>query len=358
MKFRNIGDVLLTTPMASALAELPEKPEVTFLVKKGTEEMLTGHPDIHEVLILPTRDKKESKLAFAKRQWRFAKKLRATKFDISINTTEGDRGIIMGLLAGAKKRIGYLKPSEKWWRRYMITHPREWKRERRHTVLRNLDLINDIVVPKKISVGFHFSDNDQQYVKQLLQRKGWNETQKLVHIHPVSRWFFKCWRDDYMADTIDAIQTTMNAKVVVTCAPDKKERDKLDDILQRCQTEPIDLGGQLTLKQTGALSALATLFFGVDSAPMHMAAAVNTKTIALFGPSGGFEWGPWENSWASMDTPYIMINGIQQTAHTVIQQNWECVPCGQDGCNGSKRSECLKHLETETVRTLIKKKLY
>ena len=64
MKFRNIGDVLLTSPMASALATLSDKPEVTFLVKKGTEEMLTGHPDIHSVLTLPEKKNGEKKIAF------------------------------------------------------------------------------------------------------------------------------------------------------------------------------------------------------------------------------------------------------------------------------------------------------
>lgn len=239
----------------------------------------------------------------------------------------------------------------------MINHAREWKHERRHTVLRNLDLISDIVTPKTISVGFHFSESDQRHVRHLLEKQGWDNKQKLVHVHPVSRWFFKCWRDDYMAETIDAIQTTMDANVVVTCAPDERERNKLDSILKHCQSTPIDLGGQLTLKQTGALSALASLFFGVDSAPMHMAAAVGTRSVALFGPSGGFEWGPWPNGGQYSETPYPLKNGIQHSTHTVIQQDWECAPCGQDGCNGSKRSECLETYTTPSIITILRNTL-
>lgn len=66
-EIRNIGDVLLTSPMASALATLSDKPEVAFLVKKGTEEMLTGHPDIHSVLTLPEKKNggKENRVSIA-----------------------------------------------------------------------------------------------------------------------------------------------------------------------------------------------------------------------------------------------------------------------------------------------------
>ena len=89
---------------------------------------------------------------------------------------------------------------------------------------------------------------------------------------------------------------------------------------------PLDLAGHLSLKELGALIAKARLFFGMDSAPMHLAAAVNTPAVALFGPSGVFNWGPWGEG------------------HLVIKQDWDCLPCGQDGCEGSKISRCLVEL--------------
>ena len=348
MKFRNIGDVLLTSPMATALGTLPEKPQVTFLVKKGTEEMLTGHPDIHAVLTLPERNKDEGTLAFFARQWRFIHNLRSNKFDVSINTTEGDRGLIIGWLSGAKKRIGYLKDNtrEKWWRKYLLTDPKPSRSGRFHTVLRNLDLIADWVKPTDIRVSFHYTPADEQTVREKLKQAGWDGKKPLVHIHPVSRWFFKCWRDDYMAKTVDYIQQELNYQVVLTCAPDERELDKLMSIVSQCQTNPINLGGQLNLKQMGSLSVLAKLFFGVDSAPMHIAAAVDTPVVAIFGPSGAFDWGPWPNGWDKItENPYTQRNGTQcTTKHTIHQKMLECVPCGKDGCEGSKRSDCLENL--------------
>lgn len=356
MKFRNIGDVLLTSPMADALAKLPEKPNVTFLVKKGTEDMLEGHPHIHQVLTLPKRETSETKYQFLKRQWQFIQYLRQQQFDISINTTEGDRGILIGWLIQAKQRISYLKPNEKWWRKKMVNKPFSWSLQKhRHTVLKNLDLIKEIITLTNIQVTLATHQQDDNFVEKLLLQNGRDISKSLVHIHPVSRWFFKCWRDNYMAEIIDFIQCELNKQVVVTCAPDQKETQKLENILQLCQSKPINLGAKLTLKQTAALSKQAELFFGVDSAPMHMAAAVNTPCIAIFGPSGVFEWGAWPNGWSSMkQSPYPNQNGSQEESkHVMLQGDKFCIPCGQAGCNNSKKSECLEVLDPTMVKQAL-----
>jgi heptosyltransferase-3 len=94
----------------------------------------------------------------------------------------------------------------------------------------------------------------------------------------------------------------------------------------------VDLGGQLSLKEMAALTEAARLFIGVDSAPMHIAAAVGTPTVGIFGPSSELEWGPWR----------VAQRVVASTAHP-------CRPCGLDGCGGSKVSECLTTLPMERV---------
>lgn len=95
-----------------------------------------------------------------------------------------------------------------------------------------------------------------------------------------------------------------------------------------------DDGG--TLNRLAALVARATLFIGIDSAPMHIAAAMGTATIALFGPSGEFNWGPWK------------------VAHRVVTSDaYACRPCGQDGCGGGKVSDCLVRLPVSRVLAAI-----
>ncbi len=98
----------------------------------------------------------------------------------------------------------------------------------------------------------------------------------------------------------------------------------------------VDFSGQLSLKQLAALSSRARLFVGVDSAPMHIAAAMNTPTVGIFGPSGDREWGPWDNA--------------STNRHRVVASlTHDCRPCGRAGCNDSKISECLTNLSVAQV---------
>ena len=93
----------------------------------------------------------------------------------------------------------------------------------------------------------------------------------------------------------------------------------------------MNLAGKLSLKELGALTARARLFIGVDSMPMHLAAAMGTPTVALFGPSSENIWGPWN---------------VEQR---IVTSTHSCRPCGVDGCGGSKVSECLTLLPVDAV---------
>ena len=110
----------------------------------------------------------------------------------------------------------------------------------------------------------------------------------------------------------------------------------IEAILRIARSRPVDLGGQLTLKQLAALTARARLFIGVDSAPMHIAAAMGTPVVALFGPSGDIEWAPWKVA-----------------ARVVASRSFPCRPCGLDGCGGGKVSECLTTLPPQEVLAAV-----
>jgi heptosyltransferase-3 len=134
-----------------------------------------------------------------------------------------------------------------------------------------------------------------------------------------------------MAKVIDGLQETGKIRVVLTSGAEEKELDKIGRIVGLCRTKPANLAGKTNLKELAALSRRCRFFIGVDTAAMHIAAAVGTPVIALFGPSGEFNWGPWGEG------------------HRVIKKDWECRPCGKDGCEGSKRSRCLEEISEEEV---------
>jgi heptosyltransferase-3 len=114
------------------------------------------------------------------------------------------------------------------------------------------------------------------------------------------------------------------------------ERAYVADIFERTRSRPLDLSGALTLKQLAALTVQARLFVGVDSAPMHIAAAMGTPVVALFGPSGDIEWAPWK------------------VPHRIVASDaFACRPCGYDGCGGGKVSECLTSISCAQVLSAI-----
>jgi heptosyltransferase-3 len=152
-----------------------------------------------------------------------------------------------------------------------------------------------------------------------------------VHLHPASRWRFKCWPADRTAALIDRLAAA-GERVVLTAAPSEPELELVRAIRAACRADTVDLSGQLTLKQLAALTGRAKLFVGVDSAPMHIAAAMGTPVVALFGPSGELEWGPW---------------GV--TSRVIVSEAHPCRPCGNDGCGGGKVSECLTTLPVDRV---------
>jgi heptosyltransferase-3 len=158
-------------------------------------------------------------------------------------------------------------------------------------------------------------------------------------MHAGSRWLFKCWQAERTAALVEAIVDDGLA-VVMTGAPDARERALNDAILAllppAARERTVDLTGQLPLSDLGALTSRARAFAGVDSAPMHIAAAVGTPTLAIFGPSSEIAWGPW------------------QAPARVVTSAHPCRPCGLDGCGGGKVSECITTLPVARVHDALR----
>jgi len=300
------------------------------VVNPGTEDMVRGHPDLAEVLTLPRAQHPDFKKELPS-QLKFIKALRNKDFDISIDFTIGDRGAILSFLSGAPQRLGFTpRRGKQWWWKLAYTQTLTQPESNKPIVVSHLEMLRLLgLQSKKWETQFAWSPEDEEGLENALTRQGGSTQNPYVVVHPTSRWMFKTWRLDGYACVIDHLQEIFGLKVMVTGGPEEKEQAAVQAILSQCRTQPLDLSGRLTLKQLGCLIAGARLFFGVDSAPMHMAAAVKTPVLALFGPSGDIMWGPWGKG------------------HRVIKKNWPCRPCGRDGCEGSKVSRCLEEITDE-----------
>lgn len=370
VKFRHIGDVLLTVPAIRALKEALPDTTVSALVNSGTEDVLAGNPLVDDLICFDTGIKSSPSIRRYIKEAGFLNKIRAEGFDLVIDMTGGDRAAIVSLASGAGYRVGWKSGKGFMGKKYIFTHSVE-PDGRKHTILQNLDMVNRLGIHTgNLSVDFHIPEKERIFARDLL-KDGKKENIATIHVHPTSRWLFKCWTDQYMAEVMGWL-VELGAMIAVTSSPEKRELEKAKQIISlvsssnpRHSSHVLDLCGRTTIKQLGAISEASDVFFGVDSAPMHIAAAVNTPVVALFGPSGAYNWGPWDNEISgsgyrntAADNPYSRRNGIQTFGiHTVIQREWECIPCGKDGCNGSKKSRCLDDIDPDTVKKVIIMKL-
>jgi len=340
VKLRHHGDVLLTSPVFSTFKAHAPHLKIDALVYADTRDMLTLHPAVDEVLCIDRAWKSAGFMTRLAAEWRLLSTLRGKGYDLLIHLSEHPRGAWLARTLGCRHAVapGYANKPEFWKRSF--THRFALpKNALRHMVDWNLDALRRIGVQpagddRKL-VLVPGAEADAQ--ASALLRAHAVAAGEFIHIHPASRWQFKCWPVERMAALVHSL-VQRGERVVLTAAPTEDERQQLSAILDRSRVrdQVIDLSGQLSLKGLAALTARARLFVGVDSAPMHIAAAMGTPVVALFGPSGDAEWAPWE-------VPHRVVSS---SAH-------RCRPCGNDGCGGGKVSECLTTLPESAVMAAI-----
>lgn len=294
IKLRHHGDMLLTTPVIHSLRQRWPNAKIDVLLYEETRDMLAAHPDINKIYGIDRQWKQLGTLGHLQKEWQLLTTLRAQHYHLVLNLADQWRSAIITRFTGAPVRIGFdfNKRRGLVWRRCHTELASVSGHQKMHTVEQNLSILSPLGVPTVSSVAMGYSKEDWQSVQTKLTEK--DVPERFIVVQPTSRWFFKCWDESKMAQTISALQQDGHT-LVLTSGPDKKELAMIDTILAGCPQERIvSLAGQLTLRQLGALIAHAALFIGVDSVPMHMAAASQTPCVALFGPSKLTFWSPWQ----------------------------------------------------------------
>ena len=342
IKLRHIGDVLLTVPVFRALRETFPGAHISALVNSGTEEVLAGNPLIDDIIVY---DRNIKKLPLHKRLAReisFLRAVRARGFDLAVDLTSGDRAALIAVASGARCRIAYDPEGGGFpGKRFAYTHLATKEVDPPHMVLQNLKVVGQFGISAgNTEVDFHIPDYARQYVSQVLKQHSISYSDIIVHFHPTSRWLFKCWNDKFMAGVINRLLDE-KVTVVLTASPSKREMKKAGKIAALLKESPrlVNLCGKTTLKQLAAVSERADLFVGVDSAPMHIAAATGTPVIALFGPTEELCWGPWGGQ------------------HVILKKKLGCSICEKCDREGLEVRRCLQAISEEEVITAIRQKL-
>lgn len=334
IKLRHHGDVLLTAPVFSVLKNHIPGVEIDALVYEDTAPMLELHPAIAQVHVVDRKWKQAGLVRQLRCEWQLLSRLRARSYDLVVHLTPHPRGAWLARLIGAAHAVAPRKGGRFWRGSFdKVYIPLAL----RHAVETNLDALRVIGIhPPSEERGMTLLAGPaaEARVDALLAARGL-AAKRFIHLHPASRWKFKCWPAEKVAQLIQRLQEG-GRDVVLTSAPDPGERHMVDDVMARLSRPAVSLAGELSLKEMAALIARAQLFVGVDSAPMHMAAALGTPTVAIFGPTNEANWRPW------------------QVPHRVVASHeHSCRPCGADGCGGSKVSDCLESLSVDRVFAAI-----
>ena len=335
VKLRHHGDVLLSSPVFQVLRNRAPQAEIDALVYDDTRDMLEGHPAISRIHGIDRSWKRAGVVEQARQESRLLSQLRERRYQLVVHLTDHWRGVWLAQALRPRWCVGPERDSALW--RWSFTHRYKLpKATPRHTVEANLDALRRIgLYPAEDEKALVMVPGVQAQarVDALLEAQGLGP-RGFIQVHPTSRWLFKTWTEAQSAELLRRLAKDGH-RIVVTGAPDAREKAIVARILAEAATPVVDLSGQLTLRELAALAGRARLFFGVDSAPMHIASAMGTPVVALFGPSGEKEWGPW------------------RVRHRVVASAHPCRPCGNDGCGGGKVSECLTTLPVDRVHSAI-----
>ena len=298
-----IGDVILATPVIEKLHEFYPDSQIDFLLRKGNENLLRNHPHVSNLLIW---DKKKNK---KKNMFRVIKVIRNKKYDYVINLQRfASTGIITAFSKG-KIKVGFNKNPLSFLFTRRISHEIG---NGKHEVERNIETITEITDHTSFNPKLYPSDEDYQIVSEYKMRP-------YVCIAPTSVWFTKHFPSGKWVELINRIDTKYH--VYLIGGPDDKTA--CDNIISKTEKSNItNLCGELSLLQTSALMANATMNYVNDSAPMHMASSMNAPTTAIFCstiPKFGF--GPLSDNSKIIETV----------------ENLDCRPCGLHGFK-----ECTK----------------
>lgn len=289
----HLGDVLLATPAVHALRTAHPKAELHLLAGPWSAGVLASYPEIDLVLTLAfpgfSRHPKDHWRSPYQLALSAARCLRRIGYGSAV-VLRPDHwwGAMVAYLAGIPERIGYDLPDTAPFLTQAVAH------QPAHAVMQNLRLVEHWTGPiSATDAVFRFPVDhvDRAYVDGYLQEWGIAPGRPIVCIHPGSGTWVKHWREENWAKAGDALSGQLSAAVVLTGG--EHELQLAGRIAAQMQEPACIIAGETHMGQLGALFARAEVVLGPDSGPLHLAAAVGTPTVTLYGPADPVEFGPW-----------------------------------------------------------------
>lgn len=281
IKPRAIGDVLLSTVVLKNLRAAFSDSHIDFLTELPSREVIEGNGNVDELILFDT--KRDSGVGLIL-------KIRNRKYGLVIDLFGNPRTALITYFSKARHRVGYRFK----WRQYCYNVVVEPRGGEVHNTEFNLDALRAIGVPiVSNEIEFPLDTASEQFADEFFRTSPLYERGDkggfTVALNPGGGWYTKRWRIPQYAALGDALVNEFSAKILLVWGPGE-ENDIRE--LQSKMPQPSTLLPPTSLKQLGAILKRCDLLVTNDSGPMHIAAAMGTPVVAIFGPTNPTLQGP------------------------------------------------------------------
>jgi lipopolysaccharide heptosyltransferase II len=352
LRFRRIGDVIMTTPALEILRTALPDAQIHYVIDSGLASLIDENPDIDR-LIMYDREfaKKRSPFGRILYEWRFLKRLRREGYDLAIDFHSGPRSALSAFVTGAPTRAGF----DYWPRSLLYTHSRPVPTGfSTHSVLNYLGLLERIGIRSSTRPVLKMVSNSALPRAKAIVEESKLEVGNFALVHLAGSGQFKTWpRKNFLEFARLFLSRDGRRKIALVGGKgDEGMAEILDPAASLAESglraadfsaadlaalapRIVDLVGALDLKELREVASKALVYVGVDSGPMHIAATTQTPIVAIFGPTTPDTFGPWSVK------AECVINDLS------------CRPCRQKKCD--RRGECMTGVSGAMVAEAVEK---
>ncbi len=337
VKLSAIGDVVHTLPALNALRRFRPEAHITWLVEQAAADLVIGHPAVDRVLV--SRRKLWAR-GLRTGQWRrhltemidFLRSLRDTRYDLVLDFQAALKGALLIALTRADRKIGFGPGLEHQESSYRVLNEKVPAPSMEvHALDRGLMLLKAIGVPcPRVEYGLPIDPTAEQRVARLLDARRPHGDGPPMAINPVALWETKLWTADRFARLADELIAGYGADIYFTGGPG--DAATIRQITRRMKHGAADLAGKTSLIELAALYRRMACVISTDTGPMHIAAAVETPVVALFGPTAQWRTGPYGHR------------------HQVVATSMACRPCFRRQCEDRR---CMTAISVDDVLAKI-----
>ena len=325
VKLRSIGDTVLATPSLIALRRFLPHAQIDILLEDWVAPVLDGFDAVDNVLTVGKSTTNRLKTAL---------ELRSRKYDVAFNVHGGTTATMLVRASGARHRVGAASYQYPFLYNHLLPSAAEfWGQETTHSAEQQLALLAFVGVPVE----------DRPKTRLVVTENGrtarvseWHERGNYALLHPTSAFFTKQWSVENFARTAEFL----NQKGLKIIAIASKSENSVLDALTRESKVPITIFDDLTLPEITALASKAKVFVGNDSGIAHVAAAVGTPSVVVFGSSNRNHWRPWT------DAP-----------NEIVFEPLPCQPCPGYTCEVFGEPKCILSVTPSAVFTALERVL-